>query len=99
MLALFALISAIFRTNHHVLRATASTMDKPTNRTLIRLQFEDKPDSIFQIEGFLEGEALHSRLDLLIDEHHDASFVPFIEVVAIDQEGKYHEDGIPITVY
>jgi hypothetical protein len=74
-------------------------MDKPTNRTLIRLQFEDKPDAIFQINGFLEGEALHSRLDLLIDEYLDDSFVPYIEVVTIDADGKLEEEGIPLTIY
>lgn len=74
-------------------------MDKPTNRTLIRLQFEDKPDAIFQIEGVLEGEALHSRLDLLIDEYLDDSFVPYIEVVTIDANGKLEEEGIPLTIH
>ena len=74
-------------------------MDKPTNRTLIRLQFEDKSDAIFQIEGVLEGEELHARLDDLIDEYLDDSFVPYIEVVTIDAEGKYHEEGIPLTIY
>jgi hypothetical protein len=74
-------------------------MDKPTNRTLIRLQFEDKPDAIFQIEGVLEGEELHTRLDLLIDEYLDDSFVPYIEVVTIDAEGKLEEEGIPLTIY
>jgi hypothetical protein len=74
-------------------------MEKPTNRTLIRLQFEDRPDAIFQIEGFLEDEELHARLDDLIDEHLDDSFVPFIEVIAIDADGKYHEQGIPLTIH
>ena len=74
-------------------------MDKPTNRTLIRLQFEDKPDAIFQIEGVLEGEELHTRLDDLIDEYLDDSFVPYIEVVTIDAEGKLEEEGIPLTIH
>lgn len=93
------LVSAIHRTIHHVLRAATSVMEKQVNRTLIRLQFQDRPDAIFQLEGFLEGEDLHRRIDVLLDEHLDDTIVPILEVVTIDGNGKVAEEAIPLYVY
>lgn len=96
---LLHLARAITRPIHHVFIAATAVVDKPTDRTFIILRYtDDTPDRIFKYVGVLEGEALHSRLDLLIDEHYEEALSSSIYVVTYDGSGEYDEERINFTL-
>ena len=83
---------------HHSL-AAIPLVDRPTNRTYGLLQYTDNtPDLLFTYPQVLDGEALHRRLDALIDEHLDANLCRSIWVVVYDANGDLYEEEIPFQL-
>lgn len=84
----------------HVIRTTVARLDFQRNHTYICLRFNDENrlDVVFQIAQPLYGEALHQRLDALLDEHRDETLFPEIYVVVFDAAGRYHEESIRLNV-
>ena len=86
------------RAIHHALTAIIR-VERPTNRTFVLLQYtDDQPDKLFVYTGVLRNEALHNRLDLLIDEHLDETLCRTIWVVTYDSHGEPTEEEIPFQL-
>lgn len=93
------LARAIIRPIHHVFITATAVVDRPTDRTFIIFRYTDAtPDKVFRYVGVLEGEALHSRLDLLIDEHYEDALSSSIHVVTYDGSGEYDEERINFSM-
>ncbi len=70
-------------------------MDAPVNRTFVVLRYTDETeDKVFHYEGNLEGEALHSRLDALIDEHYEDTLSTRLYVITYGPSGDYDEEEV-----
>lgn len=83
----------------HVRRANVAPVFKPRNTTYIVLRFTDeKLDEIFEIPQVLVGEALHQRLDVLLDEHRDSTLIPSIHVTVFDADGRCYEEEVRLDV-
>ena len=84
---------------HHSLAAIPLVDTPLTNRTYVLLQHtDDTPDLLFTYPQVLDGEALHARLDALIDEHLDANLCRTIWVVVYDAHGDIYEEEIPFQL-
>lgn len=71
-------------------------MEPPVNCTYLVLRYTDEEteDRIFIYPGHLRDEALHSILDLLIDEHYEPSLNTTISVIWFDSAGNYDDEEI-----
>jgi hypothetical protein len=73
-------------------------MAKQQNCTIIRFRYTNQSDALFKIKGTLTGEALHRRLDVLLDEHLSPELVPVIGVVVIGDDGSQQKEDIRLNV-
>lgn len=70
-------------------------MDTPVNSTFIVFQYTDgSEDKVFQYDAILEGEALHGRLDVLIDEHYEDTLSTRLYVVTYGPSGDCDEEEV-----
>lgn len=89
------LFKAITRPIQHVLITATAVVETPVNRTFIVLRYtDDTDDKVFHFEGNLEGEALHSRLDALIDEHYEDTLSSRLYVITYGPSGDYDEEEV-----
>jgi hypothetical protein len=84
--------------SHHDNIAAAAQMAKHKNCTIIRFRYTNQSDAIFKIKGTLLGEALHQRLDVLLDEHLSPELVPIIGVCTINDNGEQEQENIRLNV-
>jgi len=92
------LVGAIIRRFQHVVITAVAVVERPIDRTFVILRYTDKtPDRVFQYVGVLKGEALHSRLDAIIDEHYEETLSSSLYVVTYDGTGEYDEEQINFT--
>ena len=77
----------------------ATTVDTPLDRTYVLFLYtDDTPDKLFKLHGVIHGEALHSRLDALLEEHHEETLCPSIWVVTYHPCGAISEEEIHLNV-
>ena len=89
------IFKAITRPIHHVFITATAVVDTPVNSTFIVLRYtDDTDDKVFYFQGLLEGEALHSRLDALIDEHYEDTLSHRIYVLTYGPSGDCDEEEV-----
>lgn len=77
----------------------ATTVDTPLDRTYVLFLYtDDTPDKLFKLHGVIHGEALHSRLDALLEEHQEEALCPSIWVVTYHPCGAISEEEIHLNV-
>jgi hypothetical protein len=81
-------------------RITATaTVDNPIDSTYVLFLYtDDTPDKLFKLHGVIYGEALHSRLDALLEEHQEPTLCPSIWVVTYHPCGAISEEEIHLNV-
>jgi hypothetical protein len=83
----------------NVIITAAATVDTPLDRTYVLFLYtDDTPDKLFKLHGVIHGEALHSRLDALLEEHQEAALCPSIWVVTYHPCGAVSEEEIHLNV-
>lgn len=94
-----AFFAAAWAALNYVVETAVARLDPERNHTYICLRFTDeKLDAIFKIAEPLFGEALHQRLDALLEEHQDHTLYPEVWVVVYDEQGRLHEEEIRLGV-